>query len=460
MTSPANPILNQPIGGIIVLENTPSLSFTIPTDINNDKLVFEVELDTQNPINPASSDYKKYESRKQQGSWIYWNGTSFLQVPSTGVDSTAYNNECIFTVPATLKNGIWFWKVSVSDNVKCTKFNQGYFEQKRFCALNTVMPITYYINTSSITQNGLTPETGFHNISSLVPLVNDDDVIEIVFSIVDISQPDIVHLTLVEFNKRITIRSFSGNTSKPTINIGSYHHYFNASTDIFDIVFKNTDNHASINLSPNTTAKSNIERCVFYVPLYGRDYNAALQDISIRNNIFIENYMWFSMINYNMKNIATCNNTFYNSSNWSIIFSGGTNTADKTATNVKILNNICYIDAGENYGSIIFVYGDNQIISGTGYAVDCLIDYNCVFSSVGGEELYAYDITLEGPHNLTHTDPLFTNATIEDFTLQANSPALNAGVDNVVQSSVSQVDFIGTTRPQGLHTDIGAYEYI
>ena len=133
MANPSIPVQNQPIGGILILENTPALSFTIPTDADNDKLVFQIELDTANPVNPASEDYKKFESRKLQGSWVYWNGSSFVTVPTVGVDSTAYNNECIFTVPTALRNGTWYWQVSASDNVKCVKFNQGYFEQKRFC---------------------------------------------------------------------------------------------------------------------------------------------------------------------------------------------------------------------------------------------------------------------------------------------------------------------------------------
>jgi len=134
MSNPSNPIANQPIGGITITDNTPTLSFTIPTDADNDKLVFEIELDTQNPINVASTDYRIYESRKQEGIWRYWNGSNFENLPAIGIGSTAYNQECLFTVPTGLRNAIWYWKVSVSDKLSCCKFAGGYFMQKKFCS--------------------------------------------------------------------------------------------------------------------------------------------------------------------------------------------------------------------------------------------------------------------------------------------------------------------------------------
>jgi hypothetical protein len=65
------------------------------------------------------------------------------------------------------------------------------------------------------------------------------------------------------------------------------------------------------------------------------------------------------------------------------------------------------------------------------------------------------EITLD--HNLySGTDPKFVNASGEDFHLQSDSPAINAGVtiSNVID------DFDGISRPQGAGYDIGAYEYV
>jgi parallel beta-helix repeat protein len=51
-------------------------------------------------------------------------------------------------------------------------------------------------------------------------------------------------------------------------------------------------------------------------------------------------------------------------------------------------------------------------------------------------------------------DPLFTSTVTPDFSLQAGSPAINAGVDVGLTS-----DYRGMTVPQGSAPDIGAYEF-
>lgn len=57
-------------------------------------------------------------------------------------------------------------------------------------------------------------------------------------------------------------------------------------------------------------------------------------------------------------------------------------------------------------------------------------------------------------NNLT-TDPSFTNASAQDFTLQEGSPAIDAGTTIAAVT----LDITGTPRPQGNSYDIGAYEY-
>src|SRR3989344_2351557 len=63
--------------------------------------------------------------------------------------------------------------------------------------------------------------------------------------------------------------------------------------------------------------------------------------------------------------------------------------------------------------------------------------------------------TANADHNL-YTNPSFVNAGSNDFHLQSNSPAINAG------STLSEVttDFDGVLRPQGSAYDIGVYEYV
>jgi hypothetical protein len=133
---PDVPILNSPIGGVRITDNTPSLSFVIPSDGDNDNLVFQIEFDTNNVIDVNSSDYKIFESRLSQGDWKYWNGSSFVDMSSAGVSFEFYGNDVIFTIPNInrLRNAIWYWRVSVSDNLTCCVFNNGVFSQNKFCS--------------------------------------------------------------------------------------------------------------------------------------------------------------------------------------------------------------------------------------------------------------------------------------------------------------------------------------
>lgn len=53
-------------------------------------------------------------------------------------------------------------------------------------------------------------------------------------------------------------------------------------------------------------------------------------------------------------------------------------------------------------------------------------------------------------------DPLFTNISTEDFSLQISSPAKDTGATT---SPIVIKDFVGLSRPQGSAYDIGAFEY-
>jgi hypothetical protein len=54
-------------------------------------------------------------------------------------------------------------------------------------------------------------------------------------------------------------------------------------------------------------------------------------------------------------------------------------------------------------------------------------------------------------------NPLFVNASAGNFSLRANSPAVDAGDNSVLP--IAAKDFFGITRPQGNVCDIGAFEY-
>ena len=124
MADPTAPTLINPIGGEQISDSSPTMSFTIPTDSDNDNLVFQAEVDTNNPVQPASPNYLKYESRFLEGAWRYDNGSGFVDIPAAGVGSAAYGNTATITIPQSdrLNDGTWYWKISVSDQMGTVKF--------------------------------------------------------------------------------------------------------------------------------------------------------------------------------------------------------------------------------------------------------------------------------------------------------------------------------------------------
>ena len=110
------------------------------------------------------------------------------------------------------------------------------------------------------------------------------------------------------------------------------------------------------------------------------------------------------------------------------------------ATNNQVYNNTVYnnrefgISIGGNASNTIV---KNNIVYGNGSAITNWGDPGAVISN-----------------NLT-SDPMFVNASANDFRLQSTSPAIDAGVT----LSAVPTDFNGIARPQGSRYDIGAYEY-
>lgn len=127
-------------------------------------------------------------------------------------------------------------------------------------------------------------------------------------------------------------------------------------------------------------------------------------------------------------------------------FRGGIWDNDPDATNVFIVNNIVsnnpdyQITLGYPEGAKPdHVVANNlidgfrgQFFSGEGYIVEELVGENAV-----------------------EADPLFVDASGGDFSLQAGSPAIDAGNNNFVPP----IDWDGETRPKGDGVDIGADEY-
>src|SRR5439155_7364436 len=58
--------------------------------------------------------------------------------------------------------------------------------------------------------------------------------------------------------------------------------------------------------------------------------------------------------------------------------------------------------------------------------------------------------------NSMGSNPMFVNASAADFHIQSGGPGIDAGMDLAAVT----VDADGVSRPQGAHTDQGAYERV
>ena len=162
-----------------------------------------------------------------------------------------------------------------------------------------------------------------------------------------------------------------------------------------------------------------------------------LQDWTFRNNVFINIPRTMNLYAPNFK---FYNNTFYRcgvDSGWIVI--GGSSGAG-SASGLVFTNNI------------LFECGSGSNPYNGWYISDLPVaaDYNLVIGTGAGTTKSGFS----EPHGLNGVNPLFVNAAVNDFRLQAGSPAINAGVN---LSSRFTTDMNGVMR--GSTWDMGANEF-
>jgi parallel beta-helix repeat protein len=199
--------------------------------------------------------------------------------------------------------------------------------------------------------------------------------------------------------------------------------------------------------------------------LYVKFHNSLVEGNTIYNNTGYGIHHYGSGLNTVSNNIIR-NNRIYgngfndgergNTNGGLIIASGGSNLC---------YNNLVYGNTGTGI-SVAYTGGqiNNQIYNNTVYnntvvgieintsAPQSVVLNNIVYGN--GNAIVDLATGTIKTNNLT-TAPQFGNAAANDFSLQAGSPAINAGT---VVSAVT-TDIQGTARPQGGAFDIGAYEY-
>ena len=200
-----------------------------------------------------------------------------------------------------------------------------------------------------------------------------------------------------------------------------------------------------IYVDPEQTAESNIsiyDNLVYNCPdngiILSSELNGTQQSmtgISIYNNILYGNAVGFSVgsisVPANTFSFTFINNTIYNNS-----YGGIT------------LGNASYILSGIVRNNIIVGTSGNILTSLSGSGSQVVIDHNLFYNPGGYNASNIYGT------NYIQADPLFNNPPT-DFSLQSGSPAINAGSATAAPAT----DYIGTSRPQGVGYDIGAYEY-
>lgn len=173
------------------------------------------------------------------------------------------------------------------------------------------------------------------------------------------------------------------------------------------------------------------------------EMGGLLEDIWIYNNLVYKNKFIGINVSSNgddpnvrtkpIKNCYLINNTIYSNG---VEWGGGIAIGNPDANNIIVRNNIC----SENLSFQITYEGRNS---------DGLIfDHNLI------NGFREYPNETRGT-DYVEADPLFIDATNNNYNLSRNSPAIDKGSSILAPN----IDILGNKRPNGLAIDIGAYEF-
>lgn len=191
------------------------------------------------------------------------------------------------------------------------------------------------------------------------------------------------------------------------------------------------------------------------------DGNYETYDSIMRNNIVV-GADWGCLATSSSQRVKIYNNSCYNVArvgSYAILVSNES-TVGQAADDVDISNNIVFASSN-SARSLVGVSADALQTPG-----DLLMRDNIYWSAAGSSGVTfkygdSYGLSFSAWTTASGTDassavanPNFAN--YSELTLNAGSPAINNGTDF---PGIVTIDFLGTARPQGAATDIGAYEY-
>jgi Concanavalin A-like lectin/glucanases superfamily len=89
------------------MTTTPDLKFTSPTSAV--KQHFQLQLDTAATFD--SGNLRTLDSSASQTNWTYWNGSTWVAIPSDGLPIAYAGNEVDYTVTSALSGSTWYRRV-------------------------------------------------------------------------------------------------------------------------------------------------------------------------------------------------------------------------------------------------------------------------------------------------------------------------------------------------------------
>lgn len=324
-----------------------------------------------------------------------------------------------------------------------------------------LLPQSFFVNAGgSSTEPFDTPEKGSLTIENIAwqhkELVWPGDI----FEIVDNGTVVETFPAPYEIQRGSIIRSWSGNRSKPIVQLQKTATTFHAGK-ILNIKFvKDGDIMLPGPIVANFFASlykddnQEVSGCEFKIINAPTDMMyvigvPALQyggnGVKIINNVFVNCYPAIALLN-NSLNSVIVNNTIYRANIYSLPFNvviNVDNTGD-SCNGTVILNNIIYCDV--NVGTAININD-----------VNLTQDYN----NIHGVGVEYSGVAISGAHNIDsinsfgHTNPGFVGNSTELFIA---SPCVNSGAIKTDYPQLPEFDFDGTLRPDITPMSIGAYE--